>query len=195
MGVIGLRIYKTMIISIALLVLSIMLGCTTKYPNQKPIGEKFPEVTGQSLANKVVKFPEHVYGKNVVLLLGYIQNSQFDIDRWLIGLDMTKTQVEVFELPTIQGMLPRFFKTQIDEGMKKGIPKELWSGVVTIYQDGERMQAFTGNINSNNARVILLNKKGKIEYFYDEGFSVTALNSLRERLVNIDDISPISSER
>jgi len=157
----------------------------------------FPRVTGQSLEKEVVTFPEHISGKNVVLLLGYVQNSQFDIDRWLIGLDMTKTQVDVFELPTIQGMFPRFFKTQIDNGMRKGIPKELWKGVVTIYEDGEKVQAFTGNINSNNARVILLNRDGKIEYFYDDGFSVAALNSLRESLYKLgkDKVSRLKSER
>ena len=49
----------------------------------------------------------------------------------------------------------------IDNGMRAGIPKELWRGVITVYQDGERVQAFTGNINPNNARVLLLDRTGK----------------------------------
>lgn len=188
---------KILFIFLAVFILTLTSGCTTDYPNKKPVGKMFPRVTGQSLEKEVVTFPEHISGKNVVLLLGYVQNSQFDIDRWLIGLDMTKTQVDVFELPTIQGMFPRFFKTQIDNGMRKGIPKELWKGVVTIYEDGEKVQAFTGNINSNNARVILLNRDGKIEYFYDDGFSVAALNSLRESLYKLgkDKVSRLKSER
>jgi cytochrome oxidase Cu insertion factor (SCO1/SenC/PrrC family) len=62
--------------------------------------------------------------------------------------------------------------------MRRGIPKELWGGVITIYEDGEKIQAFTGNENPNNARVMLLDKNGKIIYFYDRGFSVTALNEV-----------------
>jgi hypothetical protein len=143
-----------------------------------PVGEIFPSISGQSLEKNAISFPEHVTGKNVVLMLGYVQDSQFDIDRWLIGLDMTKTQVDVFELPTIQGMFPRVFKTQIDNGMRRGIPKELWKGVVTIYSDGDRVQEFTGNMNPNNARIILLDKTGEIKFFYDGGFSVNAMNSL-----------------
>ena len=68
--------------------------------------------------------------------------------------------------------------------MRKGIPKELWKGVITVYEDGEKIQQFTGNENPNNARVILINKKGTIIYFYDEGFSVAALNNLKNNLPN-----------
>jgi hypothetical protein len=183
-----LKLSKIVIIRITVLLISLglMSGCTTDYPNKKPVGQMFPQVSGQSLEKEVISLPEHIKGRSVVLLLGYVQNSQFDIDRWLIGLDMTKTQVDVYELPTIQGMFPRFFKSKINEGMRKGIPKELWKGVVTIYDDGEKLQGFTGNINSNNARVILLDQSGKIKYFYDNGFSVGALNSLKTNLEQLN---------
>ena len=160
----------------------LLVGCSTTYVNQDPTGKVFPSVEGESLEKEKTKMPEHFMGESTVLLLGYKQDSQFDIDRWLIGLDMTKTDVKVYELPTIQGLFPRMFSTQIDNGMRKGIPKELWGGVITIYADGSMLQEFTGNENPNNARVMLLDKEGKIIYFYDRGFSVLALNELREKL-------------
>lgn len=92
---------------------------------------------------------------------------------------MTQTKLDVYEIPTIQGLFPRMFSTTINNGMRAGIPKSLWKGVITVYQDGERVQAFTGNDNPNNARVVLLDSNGLIVYFYDEGFSVDALNQLR----------------
>ncbi|MEP2651324.1 MAG: hypothetical protein ABJH06_04945, partial [Paraglaciecola sp.] len=67
--------------------------------------------------------------------------------------------------------------------MRKGIPKALWKGVITVYEDGDKLQRFTGNQNPNNARVILLDKQGEIVYFYDDGFAVSALNALRSQLV------------
>ena len=160
----------------------ILTACTTQYPNQNPTGKMFPEVSGNSLAKEAVQMPKHFLGEPTALLLGYVQNAQFDIDRWLIGLDMTQTQVNFYELPAIAGMFPRMFETQIDNGMRKGIPKELWKGVITLYDDGEALQEFTGNMNPNNARVMLLDAKGKIVYFYDRGFSVAALNDLRSEL-------------
>lgn len=159
-----------------------LTGCSTTYPNKKPVNQPFPVVSGETLEQKTVQIPQHMSGESSVLLLGYVQNAQFDIDRWLIGLDMTNTKVAVYELPTLQGMFPQFFQTQINEGMRKGIPKSLWKGVITVYEDGDLIQQFTGNTNPNNARVLLLDSQGKIQYFYDEGFSVEALKSLKNSL-------------
>ena len=157
-------------------------GCSGNYPNRTPLGETFPSVTGTALTNDTMKMPEDFPKEKILLLIGYVQDSQFDIDRWLIGLDMTKTEVVVYELPTIAGMFPRMFQTQIDNGMRKGIPKEIWGGVVTIYKDGETIQKMTGNENPNNARVMLLNEEREIIYFYDRGFAVAALNEVRDSL-------------
>ncbi|MEW6998732.1 hypothetical protein AADZ86_13690 [Colwelliaceae bacterium BS250] len=154
-------------------------ACSTKYPNQSVTGKNFPSVSGQTLEQSDMNIPEDFNEKFTLLLIGYKQNSQFDIDRWLIGLDMTETKVSVFEVPTIQGLFPRMFSTMIDNGMRAGIPKPLWKGVVTVYEDGETIQAFTGNENPNNARVVLLDDEGKVLYFYDDGFSVAALNQVR----------------
>jgi hypothetical protein len=155
-------------------------GCASyEYQSQVTLGGTMPEARGQSLEGEMVSMPKDFAGEQTLLLFGYVQDSQFDIDRWLIGLDMTGTKVGVYEIPTIKGMLPRMFKTVIDGGMRKGIPKELWKGVVTVYEDGDKVQRFTGNQNPNNARVMLLDSDGKILYFYDRGFSVDALNAVK----------------
>ncbi len=160
------------------------VGCSTHYANQSLTGQPFPSISGQSLEQTPVNIPEDFKGNTTLLLIGYKQNSQFDIDRWLIGLDMTSTKVDVYEIPTIQGLFPRMFSTVIDNGMRAGIPKSLWKGVITVYQDGEKVQEYTGNQNPNNARVVLLSKKGIVLYMYDEGFSVEALNQVRRLLAN-----------
>lgn len=169
------------IITFLLIVFS-LIGCSTTYVNRAPVGEKFPTIKGQTLTEKERELPTYFEGTSVVLLLGYVQDSQFDIDRWLIGLDMTETKIKAYEIPTIQGLFPRMFKSSIDNGMRKGIPKELWGGVITIYGDGAAVQEFTGNENPNNARVLLLDNMGKVIYFHDRGFSVQALNELRDKI-------------
>jgi len=168
---------------IVLITLSVV-GCSTTYINRNPVGEIFPTVNGESLEKIDIEMPQYFNGSKVILLLGYKQDSQFDIDRWLIGLDQTETKVKVYELPTIQGLFPRMFSTFIDNGMRKGIPKELWGGVITIYRDGSVIQEFTGNENGNNARVLVIDENGKVIYFYDRGFAVSALNQLRQKLAN-----------
>ena len=161
-------------------------GCSTKYTNQTVTGQAFPSVVGENLEQKQVNIPEDFKGNKTLLLIGYKQDSQFDIDRWLIGLDMTNTKVDVYEIPTIQGMFPRMFSTVINNGMRAGIPKSLWKGVITVYKDGAAIQQYTGNEKPNNARVLLLNEEGVVIYMYDDGFSVEALNQVRRLLDNIE---------
>lgn len=168
--------------SIILICVLLITGCSSQYPNKNVTGQQFPSVVGQSLEKDTVNIPNDFQEEFTLLLVGYKQDSQFDIDRWLIGLDMTKTNVPVYEIPTIQGMFPRMFSTMIDNGMRKGIPKPLWKSVITVYKQGDIIQSFTGNDKPNNARVLLLNSSGEIIYFYDQGFSVDALNALRSQL-------------
>jgi len=163
--------------------ISLVSACSTNHPNQDITGKVFPSISGQTLEEKTMSIPGDFDDDFTLLLIGYKQNSQFDIDRWLIGLDMTETNVPTYEIPTIQGLFPRMFSTVIDNGMRAGIPKPLWKGVVTVYKDGEKVQTFTGNERPNNARVVLLTKDGSIVHFYDKGFSVDALNQLRSHLV------------
>ncbi|WP_404340758.1 hypothetical protein [Pseudoalteromonas mariniglutinosa] len=160
-------------------VLLLITGCSSQYPNQQLVGKQFPSIAGQTLEQKNITIPNDFDNEYTLLLIAYKQDSQFDVDRWLIALDMTDTAVPTYELPTMQGMAPRMFSTFIDSGMRKGIPKELWGGVITIYEDGEQVQAFTGNENPNNTRVVLINRDADIVYFYDRGFSVAALNELK----------------
>ena len=162
-----------------------LMGCSSNYANQSKVGQPFPSINGENLEKEIVNIPEAFKGKKALLLIGYKQDSQFDIDRWLIGLDMTNTQVNVYEIPTIQGLFPRMFSTTINNGMRAGIPKPLWKGVITVYQEGELVQQFTGNKNPNNARVILLDKDGVILFMYDQGFSVGALNQVKESLIKL----------
>lgn len=164
----------------------ILTACASQYPKQNPVNQAFPKVKGSTLSQKSVTLPKDVLGRPSVLLLGFEQKTQFDIDRWLIGLDMANIQCQIFELPTINNWLAQLFATRIDNGMRSGIPSNLWSSVITIYQDGDKLQQFTGNQQPNNARVIVLDAKGEVKYFYDQGFAVRALNGLRGKLLELE---------
>lgn len=177
-------VMQTMQKLITLFILGFLLqSCANyDYPSQVVIGEKLIEFEGESLAGESSTIPQAFSGQTTLLLFGYVHKSQFDIDRWLIGLDQTNTQVAVYEIPTIKGMFPQMFSTVFDDAMREGIPKEIWQGVITVYTDGERVQKYTGNIKPKNARVLLLNSQGEVLHFYDRGFSVGALNALRAKL-------------
>ena len=168
---------------IALLpLLALLTACSSTWPRRNPTGEVFPTVTGNSLANQSVTFPDVGRGAPMLLLIGYEQNTQFDLDRWIQALDVAGAKVRAFELPTIPGMLPRMFSGFIDGGMRRGIPEEDWLAVVTLYGDASKVALFTGNADGLPGRVVLLDKDGKVVFFHDRGFSLGTLKQLQSKL-------------
>ncbi len=170
---------NALLVSCLSAILSLLaLGCTTTIPRKDQTGKIFPSVSGTALDDKTWQLPEDLKGQNTLLLIGYKQESQFDIDRWLIGIDQVGVNAPTFEIPTIRGWVPRLIADEIDAGMRDGIPKELWKIVITVYKDADKIVDFTGNENPSNARVIVLNEGGEVLAMHDQGFSVAALNKI-----------------
>lgn len=157
----------TLILVVALFV----AGCTTSYPARSPLGEQFPSVRAEVLTGEEVEIPQFFHGKDALLLVGFIQDTQFDIDRWLLALKQLKTPIVVAEIPTIQGLFPRMISTKINQGMRDGIPEEDWQIVFTVYKDAKKITKFVGNTKPRNVRVMLIDKNGVVRWFHDRGFS------------------------
>jgi hypothetical protein len=176
------RPYKTRALLAALLLACTLpfLGCSTTWPRRDPTGEVFPTVAGTSLAGEEVVLPALANGAPLLLLVGYDQDAQFDLDRWLLGLDQVGWRVRSLEVPTIPGMIPRLLGNTIDGGMRRGIPQEDWASVVTVYGDAAQVARCTGNENGLTGRVLLLAGDGRIVFFHDRGFSVGALKQLQQ---------------
>jgi hypothetical protein len=146
------------------------------------VGLTFPQVEGRALSGERVSVPSAYRGAPVVLIIAYRQNSQFDVDRWVLGLLQAGISTRIVELPTIDGIVPGVVSEAIDSGMRSGIPSEDWPSVVTIYDDANRIIDAFGEQNPIPARVVLLNSSGVIEWFHDRGYSPRLALELRGRL-------------
>jgi hypothetical protein len=179
----------------AILILLVLatVACSSPTPNRDPLGDPFPAVEGESLDGRQLRIPQDLPEGKVLLLIGYVQNSQFDIDRWLLGLIQAKADLPVYELPTIEGIFPGLVAGTIDEGMRKGIPREDWASVVTVYGDAGRIVELTGNENPNNARVVLLDAERRVAWFHDRGYSARSLLALLRRAGVSPDAVPAAS--
>lgn len=159
-------------------------ACSTTYPRVGAtiLGKPFPTVAGTALDGTKYEIPKAFAGAPVLLLIGYEQNTQFDLDRWILGLQMAGVKVRTHELPTIPGLVPGLFAGTIDAGMRSGIPKEDWPAVITIYGDGSEVARFTGNATPLPGRIVLLDKEGKVAFFHDRGYSAGTLRELQVAL-------------
>lgn len=168
-----------------------LAACSSSYPRRDPTGERFPTVTGSTLDGRSVTLPDLGAGAPLLLLIGYQQNTQFDLDRWLLALTEAKVDVRTYEVPTIPGLVPGMFSGMIDGGMRRGIPREDWGAVITVYGDAAKIAQFTGNADGLPGRILLLDAQGKVVFFHDRGFSVGTLQRLQQQLAQIaGDTSP-----
>ncbi len=166
---------RTAILSLLGLGLSLSLllpACSSAQPRRDAVGQILPPVRGERLTGEAVELPKAVAGAPSVLLLGFVQEAQFDADRWLFGLLQAETPVTILEVPTIPGLFPRLLAGRIDQGMREGIPSEDWSSVVTVYgPDAASLKAFTGDEGPRNMRVLLLDAGGVVRWMHDRGYS------------------------
>ncbi len=169
---------------------ALLSGCASTYPRRDPQGQAFPTVRGESLAGTSVTLPADLAGAPAVLLVGYERQTQLDLDRWLLGIHDAGLPVRIYELPTIPGLVPDLISARIDEGMRRGIPREDWASVVTVYGDAKTLAAFTGNENNVPGRVLLVDRAGTVVFFHDAGYSVRSLVRLREALGRLGVVAP-----
>jgi hypothetical protein len=180
---IRLTMFKTYL---SLIVLVLLSGCSSvTIAPEKVTDTAFPRVEGISLEGVKVTIPDDFQGKPTVLLIGYIQKAQFDIDRWILGLLQADVPAEIVELPTIAGMMPQMVQGFINNGMRRGIPETDWAAVVTIYQDADKIVKKLGNERPQNAYVVLLDKKGEIVWTANSGYSAGQILDLKKIVVGL----------
>lgn len=154
-------------------------GSRTPTPNNIT-NSRFPSVRGDSLKGEVVEIPEHYSGRNTLILVGYQQRAQFDIDRWILGVLQADIPVEIVEVPTIAGMVPQMVQGFIDSGMRSGIPESDWGSVVTVYKDADKIIAALGNERPQSGYAVLLDKQGRIVWSSNIGYSASQVIALKE---------------
>lgn len=80
----------------------------------------------------------------------------------------------IVEVPTIPGLVTSLASGWIDDGMRSGIPREDWGAVVTLYGGAaDPVAEFTGTENGRNARVLVLDRQGRVGWFTDRGYSAS----------------------
>lgn len=139
----------------------------------------FPSVIGHNLNKKKIQLPDHYRGKVTLLLVGYAQKAQFDIDRWILGALQADVKAEIVEVPTIAGMMPQMVQGFIDNGMRSGIPQSDWAAVVTVYEDAPKIIEALGNERPQSAYAVLLDRQGRIVWTSNIGYSATQIIELK----------------
>jgi len=156
------------------------VACTPKVSTPSNVQNSlFPRVQGTNLDKQPITLPDHFRGKTTLVLVGYTQKAQFDIDRWILGALQADVTAEIVEVPTIAGMMPQMVQGFIDNGMRSGIPKADWASVVTVYEDAPKVIEALGNERPQSAYAVLLNREGRIVWSSNLGYSASQVLELK----------------
>jgi hypothetical protein len=171
---------RTLLFSVLCLVIT---ACSSTVSTPANVAQsKFPTVRGEDLNKQAILLPDHYRGKDTLLLVGYTQKTQFDIDRWILGVLQADIKVEIVEVPTIAGMMPQMVQGFINDGMRKGIPTSDWASVVTVYEDAPKIIAALGNERPQSAYAVLLNREGTIVWTSNAGYSASQVLDLKKQV-------------
>jgi len=159
----------------------VLVACSSVVPAPDQVrNTRFPTIQGTSLEQKRVAMPDDFLGKPTLLLIGYAQKAQFDIDRWILGALQADVKAAIVGVPTIAGMLPQMVQGFIDNGMRSGIPKSDWASVVTVYEDAPKIIQALGNERPQSAYAVLLDKDGRIVWSSNIGYSASQILELKK---------------
>ncbi len=151
-----------------------LVGCASRRSipvDEIVVGRPIPTFEGEALDGRNVLFPDEIKGQAHLLLVAYVQEAQFDVDRWVLGALQVKAPVRILELPTIESLGARLAKGFINRGMQQGIPREDWASVVTVYNQADTVASFVGGIPGNNAAALLVDASGVVRWAHREGYS------------------------
>ena len=163
------------------------VACSSKVSTPQNVQNSlFPRVEGTSLTKQRVTLPDSYRGKVTLMLVGYTQKAQFDIDRWILGALQADIKAEIVEVPTIAGMMPQMVQGFIDNGMRSGIPTSDWASVVTVYEDAPKIIEALGNERPQSAYAVLLNGEGRIVWTSNSGYSATQVLELKKKVESLN---------
>jgi hypothetical protein len=122
-----------------------------------------PPIKASTLSKKPVNWPSQLPAERTVIIIGFSQKQQPDIDTWINGLKLKEPGAPAwFEVPLINnpGGIVRWF---IDSGMRRGIPSAYdQDHVVTVYTNKKALMRTMGLPNEATIYTLVVSRSGAI---------------------------------
>ena len=133
------------------------------------IGDRFPDLTAETLSRQKVTFPGDLNGDANILILVFKQNAQRLVNTWadiiLPELD-PQPNITYHEVPMIS-TLYKPIGWQIDNWMRGGIPNEFHDNTATYYGDRSAYFKALDMPKRGSCYVFVLDSEGIIRYRYE----------------------------
>ena len=127
--------------------------------------DTFPRVTGINLLGDEVRLPDGFEGDINLVVVGFVQEHQKDIDTWIAalpGLLAAGSSLRLYEVPVIyRASAP--FRLWVNNGMHYGIPDPVArKRTITVYADQGKFVESVGASGLDRIHALLVDKSGRI---------------------------------
>lgn len=122
---------------------------------------RLPVITAADLDGRPVSLPADLPADRSILLLGFAEEHQTGIDRWVAGLKLAARRGWL-ELPVIDnpGAIGRWF---IQEGMRRGLPDPaVRARVISVYTDKAEFLGRIGVQDDKSVAVLVVDRSGRV---------------------------------
>lgn len=151
------------------------------YPTRNPVGQVLPAVEGRSLADKPVELPAAVSGRAVVLFVVYDRAAHDDVRPWADTVARDLPGVLPMEVGVVLSPWLGMQRERLFLALQDRTPKLLRPGVVLLHDDDAAvLGAFTGNIEPQRLRLLLLDETGRVIFFNADGHNAHSSRWLAE---------------
>jgi hypothetical protein len=149
-------------------------------------GERFPQLTGKSLAGPEVTLPAADMGSKRVVVFSFSKASGDDSRLWNehLAKDYGPNGVLRFRVIVLQSV-PRLFRGMAVSGIKSGVPRGEWDRVILLYQDEQPWKERLRVSNDKYAYVVLVDGEGRVEWMGSGPFSDAVYAHLKDAVARI----------
>ncbi|GAB4146875.1 MAG: hypothetical protein Fur0041_21080 [Bacteroidia bacterium] len=174
---------KSYFIALPLLALLFITG--------NPVGQKFPELRGETLQDKVVTLPADVAGKSSIICLAYSQDAEKDLKTWYepafnkfiakTGLMDDAYDVHLYFVPMFTGASAAA-ASGAKRQMMKDVQQDLQSHVIVYRGELEAYKEKLGMDDKKKPYIFVLDKNGKVVYMTSGEFTEDKMDAVEDHL-------------
>lgn len=158
-------VFLLRVCSCLLALLVIVNGAAADVPRLR-VGERLPEISGESLNGRAVTLPGASAGAPAVLLLGFTYASREPVERWETWCRTEfGASVACYQMPMLGGMA-KLASPFIRSGMRKNTPESLQDRVVTVTSRAGDWKDRVGHSPAidDDAFLILIDRAGIVRW-------------------------------
>jgi hypothetical protein len=146
--------------------------------------EQMPRITGENLSGKQVSLPFASRGLVAIICIGFSHASQSQLKPWAERATKTfgrNDRVLVYSIAVLEDA-PRLVRGMAVHGMKSRVPAQQHDRFVVVYQGESELKRITGFQRSEDAYILLLDRRGEIRWVSHGPVSDATLQELTERV-------------